>query len=77
MPNSGDLFSVVNDEDKAKTLTEARQRINRQNIGSQSTANILAQASGLVEGNFETRHTLKIPIVLKADVSDGIHRDSC
>jgi translation initiation factor IF-2 len=72
VPSAGDVFSVLEFEEDAKNLAEARQRIFKQAAGSASTATILAQASGLVDGNYDTREVIKIPIVLKADVTGSI-----
>jgi translation initiation factor IF-2 len=72
VPNAGDSFVVVENEENARSLAEARQRISRQTAGSMSTANILAQATGLAGGTFDGREILKIPIVLKADVAGSV-----
>ena len=72
VPNAGDKFIVVDNEEDAKTVADARQRLLRQSLGSASSASIIAQATGLMDGNFDNREILKIPIVLKADVIGSI-----
>lgn len=72
VPNAGEVFTVVSSEEDARNLAEARQRLSKQAMGSMSSASILAQASGLVDGKFDNRELIKIPIVLKCDVTGSI-----
>lgn len=72
VPNAGDVFTVLTNDEDARILAEARQRISRQVAGSITSASILAQATGFVDGKFDNRQVFKIPIVLKGDVTGSI-----
>lgn len=72
VPNAGDEFSTVDDESAARETAEARQRIARQASGSASVASIIAQASGMATGKMDTREILKVPVLLKGDVTGSV-----
>ena len=72
VPNAGDVFSVTMNEAAAREVAEARQRLARQAAGSQSSASIMAQALGFAEGVADRREVLKVPLLLKADVSGSV-----
>ena len=72
VPNAGDYFTVTKTEAAAREVAEARQRLTRQAAGSTSSASIMAQALGLAEGNADRREVLKVPLLIKADVSGSV-----
>jgi translation initiation factor IF-2 len=72
VPNAGDSFTVTSSEAAARDVAEARQKLARQAAGSLSSASILAQAAGFAEGNVDRREVIKVPLVLKADVSGSV-----
>ena len=72
VPNAGDLLSVTLDESSAKDVAEARQRLSRQAVGSASSAVIMANAAGFAQGMADKREIMKVPVVLKTDVSGSV-----
>lgn len=72
VPNAGDVFSITPDENGAREVAEARQRIMRQAVGSASSSAIIAQAMGFAEGNADRKEIIKVPIVIKADVAGSV-----
>jgi len=72
VPNAGDSFSVTVDEEAAREVAEARQRITRQAAGVASSSAIIAQAAGFVEGTGDRKEIIKVPIVIKGDVAGSI-----
>eukprot|EP01041_Mallomonas_annulata_P004903 gene4903-9777_t len=72
VPNAGDALSVTSNEGAAREVAEARQRLARQAVGSASSATILAQAAGFAQGKMDNRDVLKVPLVIKADVSGSV-----
>ena len=72
VPAAGDSFSVTVDEAGARDVAEARQRLSRQAQGSATGAALIAQASGFAAGTFDSREVIKVPVVLKADVSGSV-----
>ena len=71
-PNAGEYLTVCEDEASAKAVAEARQRISRTTAGSISNAAIKAQALGFIDGSGEMKETIKVPVVVKADVSGSV-----
>ena len=72
MPNAGDVFTVTADEASARDVAEARYRLIRQAAGSASSASIMAQALGFAEGVSDRREVIKIPLLIKGDVSGSV-----
>eukprot|EP01035_Chromulina_nebulosa_P018582 gene18582-24308_t len=72
VPNAGDYFSVVEDEAAARTVAEARVRLARQSIASSSIATMMSQAATLSEGGIDNREIIKVPVVIKGDVSGSV-----
>lgn len=72
VPNAGDAFSITADENGAREVAEARQRIVRQAAGTASSSAILAQAINFAEGNAMAKEIIKVPIVIKADVAGSV-----
>lgn len=72
VPNAGDTFSVTKNEAAAREVAEARTRLARQAVGSISSASIMAQAVGLAEGISDRREILKVPLLIKGDVSGSV-----
>jgi translation initiation factor IF-2 len=72
VPNAGDQFIVTEGEEEAREVAEARQRLARQASGSQSISSILAQAAGIAAGTGDNKEQIKVPIVIKADVSGSV-----
>ena len=72
VPNAGDDFDVVDDESAAREVAEARIRISRQSLASSSAATMITQASFLSGGTIDSRQIIKVPLVIKADVSGSI-----
>ena len=59
---------MTDDENNAREVAEARQRLSRLAAGSASSAAIKATAMSFSEGSFDHREVLKIPVLVKADV---------
>ncbi len=72
MPNAGDSFAVTDDENNAREVAEARQRLSRLAVGSASSAAIKANAMSFSDGSFDSREVLKIPVLIKADVAGSV-----
>ena len=72
VPNAGDTFAVTDDENNAREVAEARQRLSRLAAGSASSAAIKATAMRFTDGSFDNREVLKIPVLVKADVSGSV-----
>ena len=72
VPNAGDQFVVTDSEEEAREVAEARQRLARQASGSQSISSILAQAAGIAAGTADNKEQIKVPILIKADVSGSV-----
>mmetsp|Transcript_15492 Transcript_15492/g.14023 ORF Transcript_15492/g.14023 Transcript_15492/m.14023 type:complete len:940 (+) Transcript_15492:57-2876(+) len=72
IPNAGDYFSVVEDEAAARTVAEARVRLARQTVASSSIATMMSQAATLSEGGIDNREIIKVPVVIKGDVSGSV-----
>ena len=72
VPNAGDTFTVTSDEAAAREVAESRQRLSRQAQGSAKGAALIAQASGFADGSFDNREIIKVPILLKGDVSGSV-----
>ena len=72
VPNAGDTLIVTSSESAARDIAEARQKLARQAVGLTSSASILALAAGFAEGNSDQREIIKIPIIVKADVSGSV-----
>jgi len=65
LPAAGDTFQVVEDEVKARSITEFRRREERQRVlGPRASRMSLAQLFDRIEGG----ETKELPLVLKADV---------
>lgn len=72
VPDAGDRFSVTEDEAAARDVAESRQRLSRQAVGTAAGAALIAQASGFASGTFDGREIIKVPVVLKADLSGSV-----
>ena len=72
IPNAGDFFGTTATEVEAREVAEARQRLSRQAAGSASNAAIFAQATGFADGTMDKRELIKVPVVIKGDVSGSI-----
>jgi translation initiation factor IF-2 len=72
VPAAGDRFTVTTDEAGARDVAESRQRLQRQALGSATGAAIIAQAAGFADGTFDNREIIKVPVLLKADVSGSV-----
>jgi translation initiation factor IF-2 len=72
VPNAGDVFTVTANEASAREVAEARQRLTRQSAGAASAAAIKANAQGFSEGIMDTREIIKVPVLIKGDVSGSV-----
>lgn len=72
VPNAGDVFTVTANEASAREVAEARQRLTRQSVGAASAAAIKANAQGFSEGIMDTREVIKVPVLIKGDVSGSV-----
>lgn len=72
VPNAGDVISVTTDENGAREVAEARQRLMRQAVGSASSSLIIAQAAGFADGTLDRKEIIKVPIVIKADFAGSV-----
>jgi translation initiation factor IF-2 len=72
IPSAGDTVTVTDSEAAAREVAEARQRLDRQSVGIASSATIASQATGLLDGSYDNREVIKVPIVIKADVSGSV-----
>ncbi len=72
VPNAGDCLIVVQNDEDAKHLAESRQRLSKQAMGSSSANAIMAQAESLINGNYDRREVIKLPLILKADLIGSV-----
>jgi len=72
VPNAGDAFMVTKDEAGAREVAEARQRLQRQSVGQSANSAIMAQAAGFAGGSFDAREIIKVPFLIKGDVSGSV-----
>lgn len=78
VPIAGDEFSVVDDESAARDVADARSRIAKQSQASSSISSMISQAALLSGGGLDNREILKVPLLLKGDVTGSVEalRDS-
>ncbi|MEM0907123.1 MAG: translation initiation factor IF-2 [Pseudomonadota bacterium] len=67
-PEAGDQFVVVDNEARAREITEYRQRVKRETMAAPSTAVSLEQ----MMSNLQAAGTSEFPIVLKGDVQGSV-----
>ena len=72
LPVAGEELAVVDSEAAAKEVADARSRLQKVAQGSLSRDLILAQATGVAAGEFDSREVLKIPLVVKADALGSV-----
>ncbi len=72
VPAAGDQLSVGEDESSTREVAEARQRLARQSVGSETNTAILANAAAFTEGNADAREIINVPIVIKGDVAGSV-----
>jgi translation initiation factor IF-2 len=62
----------VEEESAARSVAEARLRLARQATASSSLASMISQATSFTEGNYNLKEVIKVPLVLKGDVSGSV-----
>lgn len=72
VPSAGETFVIADTEAAARDVADSRLRLQRQSVGMSSSAAIYAQALGLADGTGDKREIIKVPIVLKGDVSGSV-----
>lgn len=72
IPSAGDEFVIADDESSARNVAEARIRLARQATASSSMASMISQAASLSGGSFSNSEIIKVPLVVKADVSGSV-----
>ena len=72
VPAAGDRLSVGEDEGSTREVAEARLRLARQSVGSETNTAILANAAAFTEGNTDVREIINVPIVIKSDVAGSV-----
>eukprot|EP01038_Epipyxis_sp_PR26KG_P014857 gene14857-19971_t len=72
VPNAGDVFLIASNEIDAREVADARRRLSKQAAGSASSAAIKAQALGFAGGTIDGREVIKVPLLIKADVSGSL-----
>lgn len=72
VPNAGDQIIFTTNEADTKEVAMARMRLNKQAMGAASKSAIMTQASGFAGGTMDNREVLKVPLLVKGDVSGSV-----
>lgn len=72
IPAAGDDLTCGATEASVRGVAESRRRLARQGAGAAIRNEIIGNAAGILDGSIDRREILKVPVVIKGDVSGSI-----
>jgi translation initiation factor IF-2 len=72
IPAAGNQLSCGPNEASVRDVAESRTRLARQGAGAAVRGEIISAAAGILDGSLDQREVMKVPVIVKGDVSGSI-----